>query len=84
MELALEAESGLDHEQSQLFYERPRSIVNSHLLDSKFAHRNWLKKTLVEHFDYEVVCQKVWLHLYSWYSADVTICRKLVKDPQSK
>ena len=26
----------------------------------------------------------MWTHLYSWYSADVTVCRKLVKDPQSK
>ena len=78
IDLALEGESGI--EESQLFYERPGKIVNTSLLDSKFVNRNWLKRTLVEHFDYEVVCQKVWLHLYSWYSADVTICRKLVKD----
>ena len=84
MELALEAESQADGEQSQLFYERPTCIDNNHLLDPKGAHRNWLKRTLVEHFDYEVVCQKVWIHLYSWYSADVTIARKLVKDHQSK
>ena len=82
MELALEVESGI--EESQLFYERPGSIANNHLLDSKFAQRSWLKRTLVEHFDYEVVSHKVWLHLYSWYSADITICRALVKDHQSK
>ena len=64
-------------EQSQLFYERPNIITNSHLLDPKLPNKTSLKKTLVEHFDYEVICQRVWVHLYSWYSADVAICRKL-------
>ena len=34
----------------------------------------------MEHFDYEVVPHTVWLHLYSWYSADVTVCRRLALD----
>ena len=55
--IALEAENELESEQvSQLFYERPGTIINNDLLDPKVAHRNWLKKTLVEHFDYEVIC----------------------------
>ena len=55
-------------------------IENQHLLDEAFPHMNILKTTLVEHFDYEVVPKSVWQHLYSWYSADVTICRKLKRD----
>ena len=70
-----------ENEQSQLFYERPDIIENDNLLEmDKLSYRNQIKKTLVEHFDYEVVPLSVWQHLYSWYSADVTICRKLVID----
>lgn len=70
-----------DNEQSQLFYERPGLIKNSNLLDSELGgYFNHVKKTLVEHFDFEVVPHRIWQHLYSWYSADVTICRKLVID----
>ena len=66
-------------EQSQLFYERPLAITNDGLLDPDYP-RSHLKKALVEHYDFEVVCQRVWVHLYSWYSADVAICRKLETD----
>ncbi len=55
-------------------------INNKHMLDDRYPRLNMLKTTLVEHFDYEVVPQSVWQHLYSWYSADVTICRRLKKD----
>ena len=64
-----------------MFYERPETIQNNNLLEKDdTSYRNKVKKTLVEHFDYEVVPHAVWQHLYSWYSADVTICRKLVID----
>ena len=69
-----------ENDQSQLFYERPGSIENENLLESEINYRNELKSTIVEHFDYEVVPHSVWLHLYSWYSADVTICRRLALD----
>ena len=39
-----------------------------------------LKPNLFEHFDFEVVCNEVWQHLYSWYSADWCLPRKLVAD----
>ena len=69
-----------ENEQSQLFYERPGSIENQNLLETEVNYRNELKNTIVEHFDYEVVPPTVWLHLYSWYSADVTVCRRLALD----
>ena len=47
------------------------------MLDKDHPCRNFLKRTVVEHFDYEVVSAEVWKHLYSWYSADAAICRKL-------
>jgi len=34
----------------------------------------------VEHFDYITVPQSIWKPLYSWYSADWVISRKLVRD----
>lgn len=43
-----------------------------------------MKQTLVEYFDYEVVSKSVWQHLYSWYSADIAICREIVKDHSGK
>ena len=55
-------------------------MENANLLESEVTYRNEIKRTLVEHFDYEIVPQTVWLHLYSWYSADVTICRRLALD----
>lgn len=56
-------------------------IENNNLLEKdEMSYRNQIKKTLVEHFDFEVVPHSVWQHLYSWYSADVTICRKLAID----
>ena len=39
-----------------------------------------LKSNLFEHFDYEVICNEVWQHLYSWYSADWCLPRTLVAD----
>ena len=39
---------------------------------------------MVEHFDYEVLPHSIWQHFYSWYSADVTICRKLALDTMNK
>ena len=72
-----------EHEQSQLFYERPGMIENRVLMDEESGYKTLLKQALVEHFDFEVVSHSVWQHLYSWYSADVTVCRKLVMDPIS-
>ena len=69
-----------ENEQSQLFYERPGCIENKNLLEPEVTYLNQVKKTAVEHFDFEVVPHQVWQHLYSWYSADVTICRKLAID----
>lgn len=69
-----------DNEVSQLLYERPGIIENAALLDSSAQYRNEIKKTVVERFDYEVLPHSVWQHLYSWYSADVTICRRLAID----
>ena len=80
IDIALEGESILGCEQSQLFYERPGTITNDRLLEAE-SPKNSLKRALVEHYDFEVVCQRVWVHLYSWYSADVEICRKLETDP---
>ncbi len=56
-------------------------IENTNLLENDaLSYVNEIKKTVVERFDYEVVPHSVWQHLYSWYSADVTICRKLALD----
>ena len=56
IDIALEGESIIGCEQYQLFYERPEIITNSHLLDPNFPNKTYLKKSLVEHFDFEVVC----------------------------
>lgn len=56
-------------------------IQNANLQEQDMtSYRNQVNKTLVEHFDYEVLPHSVWQHFYSWYSADVTICRKLAID----
>ena len=39
-----------------------------------------LRSNLIEHFDYEVISPDVWKHLYSWYSADMQVVRKLKRD----
>ncbi|CDW81945.1 ubiquitin carboxyl-terminal hydrolase [Stylonychia lemnae] len=44
------------------------------------GRNNYLKESLIEHFDYEVVSQLIWNHLYSWYSADWCISRVIKAD----
>jgi len=67
-----------DEDLQALFYEKPSLIKNEGLLDEDNIGKVWLKSNLVEHFDFEVVCQKVWQHLVSWYSTDYIVCRVLI------
>jgi hypothetical protein len=58
------------------FYEKPQYIENMPLLDGN----NRILKSLVEHFDYEVLPLEIWKHLNSWYQCDRKICRRLIRD----
>lgn len=70
-----------DNDTSTIFYESPGMILNQRLIvQSEVLGVRAMKQTLVEYFDYEVVSKSVWQHLYSWYSADIAICREIVKD----
>jgi hypothetical protein len=71
-------------------YDKPSMIANEYvflhftlfrdlLLDPKSSNTR-LKGDIIEHFDYEVVSQEVWYHLYSWYSADYCLFRWVQRD----
>lgn len=59
-------------------YDKPGLIINRDLL--RDGRNNYLKESLIEHYDYEAVSQQVWTHLYSWYSADWCISREIKRD----
>ena len=35
---------------------------------------------MTEHYDFEALYSSIWMHLYSWYSADTQIVRYLKQD----
>ena len=39
-----------------------------------------LRENLFEHYDFEALYSSIWMHLYSWYSADTQIARYLKVD----
>lgn len=39
-----------------------------------------LRENLFEHYDFEALYPSIWLHLYSWYSADTQIARYMKQD----
>ena len=39
-----------------------------------------LRENLFEHYDFEALQPNIWLHLYSWYSADTQIARYMKSD----
>lgn len=39
-----------------------------------------LRENLFEHYDFEALYPSIWMHLYSWYSADTQIARYLKVD----
>ena len=67
---------------SNMLYVRPSMISNAELLldpaaKSSCGDSGTLKPDLTEYYDYVCVNKSVWSHLYSWFSADYVIFRKL-------
>ena len=62
------------------FYEKPKKIINSKLLDSSGR----LIPNLVEHYDFVVVDNLIWKHLSRWYGFDQQVCRRLIPDSGSQ
>lgn len=69
-------------------YQRPELIRNRYFSYANLVYSNLLlsnqsialRPHLIENFDFVAVPMAVWKHLYSWYSADWVISRKLVRD----
>ena len=64
-------------------YDNPGCINNKQLI-RQGERQSYLKKDLIEHFDYKIVSSDVWSHLSSWHSFDICLCRVLVKDATDK
>jgi hypothetical protein len=58
-----------------IFYDKPGAINNNLLM-----HNQKLKYNLSQNFDYQIVNFEVWQCLSQWYSFDIKICRRLIKD----
>ena len=69
---------GAFFEDSSLRYKRPGPIINRGLVVAGMSM--YLKPNLVEHHDYEALPAAVWKHLYSWYTADLTLVRDVKMD----
>lgn len=66
---------------SSTIYQKPGKIFNDFLLDrTAKGNQQKLRENLVEHFDFEAVSAAIWLHFYSWYSADCQVVRYMKKD----
>lgn len=78
--------------ESTQMYQRPERIENEGLLvqrnfenaiggaDQQIGSLRGLRENLFEHYDFEALYPNIWLHLYSWYSADTQIARYLKQD----
>lgn len=78
--------------ESTQLYVKPERIENECLLmqrnfesgvggiDSHVGSMRGLRENLFEHYDFEALYPSIWLHLYSWYSADTQIARYLKQD----
>lgn len=71
--------------ESTQLYQKPPRIDNECLLADRAmfpddldphnpSFRN-LRDNLVQHYDFEALSPSIWMHLYSWYSADTQIVR---------
>jgi hypothetical protein len=75
---------------SNQMYQKPDKIENESLLlqrnidgnDNKqvIGTMRGLRENLFEHYDFEALQPNIWLHLYSWYSADTQIARYMKSD----
>eukprot|EP00347_Sterkiella_histriomuscorum_P012056 403370057 len=63
---------------TQQQYKRPGIILNNGLLMNNQSLA--LRDNLIEKFDYIAVPSQVWKYLYSWFSTDWCISRRLIKD----
>lgn len=78
--------------ESTQMYVKPERIENECLLiqrnvesgaggiDPHVGSMRGLRENLFEHYDFEALYPSIWLHLYSWYSADTQIARYLKQD----
>lgn len=78
--------------ESTQLYVKPERIENECLLiqrnfesgvggiDPHVGSMRGLRENLFEHYDFEALYPSIWLHLYSWYSADIQIARYLKQD----
>ena len=72
----------LNDAEPSVLYARPGIIKNHELLLNQAAKSSCgksghLKADLALNYDYVFLSKDVWLHLYSWYSADYVIHRQL-------
>jgi hypothetical protein len=56
-------------------FTRPPEIDNS---DLEGEHKGELKMNLVEHLDYELIPEEMWLRLVEWYGGGPAIMRKVI------
>jgi hypothetical protein len=74
--------------ESTQLYTKPGRIDNECLLaqrnyetvETKMTTMRGLRENLFEHYDFEALYSSIWMHLYSWYSADTQIARYLKVD----
>jgi hypothetical protein len=80
--------------ESTQLYTKPGRIENENLLaqrnfesgvggggiDKNVSSMRGLRENLFEHYDFEALYPSIWMHLYSWYSADTQIARYLKVD----
>ena len=73
--------------ESTQLYLKPERIENECLMAQRNAEnigmtemQRGLRENLAEHYDFEALFPSIWLHLYSWYSADTQIARYLRQD----
>ena len=74
--------SGEERSVGHAKYRRPGKIVNRGLVLANMSM--YLKPNLVEHHEFEAVSAAVWKHLYSWYTADMSIVRNVRKDRSNR
>ncbi|CDW84553.1 ubiquitin carboxyl-terminal hydrolase [Stylonychia lemnae] len=66
---------------SSTLYQKPQKIDNNELLDHQYkGNIKRLRENLVENYDFLSVSPLIWMHLYSWYSADFQIARYMKRD----